>query len=551
MILFEFAVKASILLVVALLATLVARRRSAALRHDILSRGVAAALVLPALFLVAPGWDFPAASFATQGFRAEPVARPEAFQRKERGAPPIDRVMAQVPPVRLMVQALGVVWVAGSGALLIILGVGLFQLRRIEREAAASDAPGLQRLTSDLAAALQLHRPVRLLLSSRHSLPMTWGSLQHRILLPVAAKDWPEERTRVVLLHELAHATRHDWRTHMGASAMRALLWINPLAWIACRRLRHEAERAADDVVLAAGISGADYASHLLELARGIGRTSDRFLPAPAIVESTNLERRVRAMLSPSMNRAPLGAAARRTLAIAASIIAVSVAGGSAAQNLASFVGSVVDPQNAVLPGVEFTLTHAPSGTVRKVSSDRSGRVELNDLPAGIYDVEVSLPGFSTLRSRVSVQEGQRLEPMMMLQVGEIEETVTVVDDGAPGRRVYATTRPAPPACPGGPTSPTGQPIGGNIKPPRKIQSIAPDYPVSLAGSGVSGDVRLLAEIGTDGRVQNASVVSSARPEFGDAALEAVKLWEFTPTLLNCQAIPVRMHMFARFAGRS
>lgn len=551
MVLFEFAVKASILLALALAVAVITRQRSAAFRHAVLAVAVVSSLSLPVLFQVSPGWDVPVtaigAATAPDLDSTRPIGR--------RAGAPAERGNDDVPPSGPFglapLSLLPAAWAAGSAVMLLILGVGLFQLSRIEHGASVNTDAAWDTLRSELSAQLQLRRPVRLLFSPRHDLPMTWGARTPRVLLPESAHRWPDERKRVVLLHELAHVARGDWATHLGGALLRALLWFNPLAWIACRRLGQESETACDDRVLLAGVAGTDYASHLLDLARAFGRSRDRFLPAPAIVETTSLERRVRAMLNPSTNRAPLGRRVRRTLMFAAAAVAISVAGGSAAQSLATFAGSVVDPQNAVLPGVKFTLTKVPDGTVRTVTTDRSGRVELEDLEAGVYNVDVSLPGFATLRSQVEIKTGQRIEPQLMLQVGELEETITVTDDGTPARRQYANGVPSIPPCAGGPAAPDGQRIGGNIRPPRMIQHIQPDYPSGLVGGGASGDVRLLAQVAEDGTIADVSVVSSSRPEFAAAALEAVRQWQYTPTLLNCRAVAVKAHVFVRFTGRS
>ena len=62
-------------------------------------------------------------------------------------------------------------------------------------------------------------------------------------------------------------------------------------------------------------------------------------------------------MLNPGLDRAPLGRARRMAVLFTAAALAMAVAGGNAAQSFATFAGSVVDSQNAVLPGVKFTLT--------------------------------------------------------------------------------------------------------------------------------------------------------------------------------------------------
>ena len=112
--------------------------------------------------------------------------------------------------------------------------------------------------------------PVRgcaLLMSEDCPGPMTWGVLRPVIMLPDEALDWPADRLATVLRHELAHVRRRDGLAQALAVTACALYWPNPLVWGAARALRREAELAADDAVIAAGVRPSDYAGQLLELA--------------------------------------------------------------------------------------------------------------------------------------------------------------------------------------------------------------------------------------------------------------------------------------------
>jgi hypothetical protein len=82
-----------------------------------------------------------------------------------------------------------------------------------------------------------------------------------------------------------------------------AVYWFNPIAWLAASRLRAEAEHAADDRVLAAGVDGVTYASHLLELARPDGAALSTAMAVGMARGTTRLEKRFTAMLDSTRSR--------------------------------------------------------------------------------------------------------------------------------------------------------------------------------------------------------------------------------------------------------
>ena len=62
----------------------------------------------------------------------------------------------------------------------------------------------------------------------------------------------------------------------------------------------------------------------------------------------------------------------------------------------------------------------------------------------------------------------------------------------------------------------------------------------------MEGVVILEAAIGANGKVQEARVLRSI-PLLDQAAIDAVRQWEFTPTLLNGVAVPVVMTVSVGF----
>jgi TonB family protein len=89
--------------------------------------------------------------------------------------------------------------------------------------------------------------------------------------------------------------------------------------------------------------------------------------------------------------------------------------------------------------------------------------------------------------------------------------------------------------------------VGGQIKAPNKIKDVAPVYPAIARSARVAGAVTIEAMIGPDGKVMDATVVRSI-PLLDQAALDAVQQWEYTPTLLNGQPVPILVTVTINFA---
>jgi periplasmic protein TonB len=90
-------------------------------------------------------------------------------------------------------------------------------------------------------------------------------------------------------------------------------------------------------------------------------------------------------------------------------------------------------------------------------------------------------------------------------------------------------------------------PVGGNIKPPVKIKDVRPVYPPFAQAAHIEGVVIIETMIGTTGKVLDARVLRSI-PLLDDAALQAVRQWEFTPTLLNGSPVTVMMTVTVNFS---
>jgi TonB family protein len=91
--------------------------------------------------------------------------------------------------------------------------------------------------------------------------------------------------------------------------------------------------------------------------------------------------------------------------------------------------------------------------------------------------------------------------------------------------------------------------VGGDIKEPRKIKDVRPVYPDDALAARIQGVVILEAVIAPSGSVSDARVLRSV-PGLDQAAVDAVRQWEFTPTLLNGVPVAVIMTVTVNFTLR-
>jgi len=548
----ESVAKASLVLAVGLGLLPLLRARSAAFRHWVLSLAIAGAAVAPAAAWVLPTWTvgFNSSWFAL----ADSPAGGTAGSATEFGETTMDVVAgggresavtlaARVKPAG---RALALVWAAGFGLSLALLAVGLARLGWIAARSRRMDADAWNTTASEISADYGLQRAISLLHSEHSTLLVAWGLFRPAIILPRPATEWSEERARMVLAHELAHVARGDWAVQMLAELVRAVYWFNPLAWLACRRLRHESERAADDAVLRRGVNGCEYATELIALARELALGRRPAVPALAMARPSGLQRRVSAMVNTQLDHTAGTWRSRLTssllvLALVGPVVSARPASPDDAAVQVIVSGVVVDPMGRPMPGVRIVATGADGRATWETHSDVEGRYELAGLPAGEYRIAASAAGFRTQLLTGVVVDRNAVATRFIMQVGALSEHITVRGDPQAVETAVVSVSREPVARP-----PVRRDVecvsgssGGNIREPRKIRDVRPSYPAHLVSEGVSGVVILEGIVATDGRVTDVQVLREPHPDLAEAAVEAVRQWAFTPTLLNCEPIDV------------
>jgi TonB family protein len=606
--------KVSILVLLGLMVSGLLRRRSAAVRHWVLASAMTCAALTPALQQVVPRWDLaitlPWSRAEPQGPAVSaPVASlTDGIGRATAPSPPTQALA--VPSLQtiwlagvivslglLLVGFCRLTWVASRSRPLVngewaesLVSVSTRRVARRRVRLLQSDHPSLL-VTWGLA------RPTVLLPRAARE----WSGDRIRVVLRhelahVERHDWA-----IQMVAELVRCVY--WFNPLVWLACRRLRQESEHACDdAVLEMGVEApEYAAHLLDLARAFS------HI--------RSRRSLFPAPAMARRSHLERRVRAMLNARVDRRPLSRRTAVAIVVGVLAITVSIAGVMASSDvpkpprmlafsammpppapgamgsataaatpgaqkgegpsrpalatrpsvrrsdasltagaqgaLAAYSGTLIDATGRFMPGVRLALTDTATKRY-EIESDASGRFAFSGLPAGEYQVEVRKPGFLSKQGRVVLAAGQRLERDLVAQIGSLAETV-VVQASAPGttgggtiipRRIVPADAPDVDPC-------SQSLVGGCLTQPRKVVDASPAYPRAHAENGVSGKVVVEGTVGTDGYVKNLTVIEGSDPEFGAAAVEAVRLWQFLPVRLNGVAQECRIDVTVQFqAGR-
>jgi TonB family protein len=586
-------IRVTLVLALGLAATLALRRQSAALRHWVLAATIACAALMPLVETVAPAWQL--ALLPVPASRLAPALALGDAQGREAvataGSSEADA--SNIPAILPMLRG---GWTIGVGLSLLLLATGIARLMVVaSRARPVSDGRWVAE-SAALAERYGLKRPPAILQTSHPTLLFTWGLRRPRVLVPRDAGTWSGERMRVVLGHELAHVRRGDWAVQLLADAVRCAYWFNPLVWIACWRLRLESEHACDDAVLGLGVAAPDYATQLLDLARLFRHSRRSFLPAPAMARSSDLERRVRVMLNTRMDRSPVGRASGWLVVLGLVALTVPIAGVSLSERgalpdgmpprtgdfvlsttpdapappagappaataaprpladlrpqagaRAGFAITVTDELGRTVPQAAVSLSNEAAGLHPEFRTGQNGEAAASGLPAGVYQLRVTKPGFRTVKMGLTMVAGQTISSRVMLQLGMLAEMIVV---SAPeGAQPRATIAPQARRVGAAPTEdPCSQSAeGGCVTPPRKIVEAKPIYPSWAVEADTSGTVVIDAKVLTDGSVGDMRPAPDSNPDFADAAMQAIRLWQFSPTRLNGVPMEVQLAVTVKF----
>jgi bla regulator protein blaR1 len=561
-------IKATLVLLAACIVIPRLQRRSAAERHALWTAALAIAAVLPVLIWLLPSWQPAWAQRAADTW-------PTAFERTSPAFTAGDIVVRAtgIDSGRwTIVSIVPVLWAAVSVLLWLRLAMQALQLMRLTSSGIPA-GPRPAAIGRTVADALSLPPP-RLTCSERISIPLAWGVRRARVLLPPASHDWSDERVWAVFAHELAHISRGDWIVHLLAEIACRIYWFNPLFWLARNRLGRESERAADDIVIGLGASGADYASHLIEILRG-ARPDLSPTPAVGMVRlrrtrfseegESGFERRIAALVNALVNRTRLSRNRALAILAAAAVLAAPLAALRASgrstieirtSNLPPIVDSAVrelagdgsDPvreirvvnrasEHDVAPSVaEYTTPPLYSDDARRagiegavvalVRIDANGRVSTARVLRGL--------GFGLDQNALVALRQWRFRPG--IRHGVAAPMDVEIDIGFTLRNESINAQIA---------NDMVSLVGPGVTPPQAVKVVN----VRPSEAGTAGVVVLDVVLLENGTPRIVRILRSLAADADDMAVRTFEQWRFSPALKDGRPIKVRMNAEVRFHG--
>lgn len=267
---------------------------------------------------------------ALPGCEAEYLSPSISAERPEQRQPP----ESFFAPAWLRIGAISLlaIWAIGSAGLIVLAVSRVLRFRSLLRHGTKPGDQPLQHLAAETAAALGSGLNADVLVTNAQTPPFVWWlGTRPQIVLPTGIlKELPEAEQRLVLAHELAHVQRKDHLVRWLEWGAIALLWWNPLAWVARRGLRASEELACDALVLRKlNPDPREYGSCLLSVAEALSKTR---LETPSLACTMNagesLEQRIVLIMSSGLSQRP-SLALRSFAAIVAGVaLLLGVAGG-------------------------------------------------------------------------------------------------------------------------------------------------------------------------------------------------------------------------------
>ncbi|HEX2091021.1 MAG TPA: M56 family metallopeptidase [Longimicrobiaceae bacterium] len=396
--------------------------------------------------------------------------------------------------------------------------------------------------------------------------PAVVGFFRAEIVLPEWVLAWDEPRRRMVVEHEREHIRARDPLLLLLALLTVLLVPWNAALWWQFRRLRLALEVDCDARVLRGGPDPREYGKLLVDVG---GFASGGRIPVPALTEPRSfLERRIRIIASPKARhrlRAAVGYATACAAALASAAAVPPMAGSFTSFSIGRADGPRQEPRYEVLELSRVTTRPrlANAGRVAGLIREKyppllraagiagSARVDLVVDPRGVVVeprvVSATHPAFAEAALAV-VREASFIPARRGRHIVAVRLRLPVVFT------LSGEAGIADPAVRVRVGLGTASELGELDIRPRLLNSdevrlaLLTAYPPLLREAGLPGSATIALVITPEGTIGEVEVVEASRPEFGAAAVQAIRGARFSSGVRGGRAVPVRGSLTVRFS---
>ncbi len=506
--------------------------------------------------------------------------------------------LASAPTLATVGSLITWMYAGGVAARLGWLLVGALRLRQIRRRSTpAAVGEELEALRTELAPRAELRWT--------HDLrqPVAFGLRRPVVLLPSRFGALSAEAQRSVTCHELLHVARRDWLWIMVEEHLRAVFWFHPGIWWLLEQIQLNREQVIDRQVVGRMVSKRAYMDALMAFADE-GRIAS---PSVAFLRRRHLKFRIQ-QLSMEQHMS----LRRLAWTMAALVVVMGTTAAGAARALPLDVPSLrAQAGPATVLEVRLAENDPASGLIETPVPGSDRRIYLHPaslattadvtsasvIDAGNSQFSVAVAfGEAAAARMVSATQAHLGRPVAIVLDGQVLAVMTLrapVSDSAmitgvteeQARRLAAGLAgggPPAPRIPGvarsitpqraAPVSDVGQllrrpgaatpPSAGQAAPassrddgvtlPEAVVKVNPRYAQAAREAKVQGEVGLTVVVGADGAVGDVTVTSSLDTAYGldEAAVDAVKQWQFNPGTKNGTPVAVSVDIVMSFTLR-
>ena len=401
----------------------------------------------------------------------------------------------------------------GCVARVLWLAVGFGRLRRWRRT--AGDWTQLPPYLAGLRAALAPRTAFRL--SSSISGPVTFGLRHPVVLLPSRFVALPADAQEAIVCHELLHVRRRDWLLTIAEESIRALFWFHPAIWWLISRIQLAREQAVDAGVVAFTKNRTQYLQALLAMAGH--QPAPDLAPATLFLRKRHLRRRVALLLE------EVHMSKRSLISFCAAGSGVLLAAGWLA--LQTFPLQAAPAPQSSDSGPVYTVApkypqaardkHIEGDVVLQIQIDADGHVSDAQPVSGPEELRAAA---------VEAVLKWRYSPKNMSLPASSQVTVAFkLSRSGDAAKIR---------------------VDPQVQRAKLVFMVHPVYPPEAKAKGIQGVVELRTTIGKDGHVEDVQV-TSGDPVLAAAAVEAVRQWRYSTTLLNGDPVAVITDIHVNF----